>query len=181
MTCIVGIAKGGTVYIGGDSAGVSGLDLIVRQDRKVFINGDFVMGFTTSFRMGQLIQYAFKPPKRHPDTPVMAFMVTEFVNALRECLKAGGYATQKDGAEQAGCFLVGYCGRLFTIEGDYQVAESASGYHAVGCGEAFALGVLYATSAVSDQHARLALALEAAQAYSAGVRAPFHFVEGGAA
>lgn len=83
MTCIAGIAQDGKVYICGDSAGSAGHDLAVRADRKVFVNGEFVMGFTTSFRMGQLIQYAFTPPKRHPDKDVMAYMVTEFVDALR--------------------------------------------------------------------------------------------------
>jgi hypothetical protein len=51
MTCIVGLVDGGRVWLGGDSAGVSGWDLTVRADRKVFRNGPYVMGFTTSFRM----------------------------------------------------------------------------------------------------------------------------------
>ncbi|WP_245320978.1 hypothetical protein [Bradyrhizobium sp. NAS96.2] len=53
MTCIVGLVDKGQVFIGGDSAGVNAerLALVVRNDRKVFRNGDFVMGFTSSFRM----------------------------------------------------------------------------------------------------------------------------------
>ena len=39
MTAIVGLVDGSTVYIGGDSAGVSGLSLIVRADAKVFTLG----------------------------------------------------------------------------------------------------------------------------------------------
>ena len=50
MTCIVGVAHKGAVYIGGDSAAVAGWALTCRADHKVFKNGDFVMGFTTSFR-----------------------------------------------------------------------------------------------------------------------------------
>lgn len=182
MTCIVGIRDMGRVHLGADSAGVSGLDLAVRDDRKVFTNGDFVMGFTSSFRMGQLLQYAFKPPKRHPSTDVMAFMVTDFVDALRACLKAGGFASRKDEAEIAGTFLVGYAGRLFNIEGDYQVGESACGYHAVGCGDAIALGALhalYAKQPAMDPVERITTALHAAYAHSAGVRGPFHTVQGG--
>ena len=36
MTCIAAIAEKGKVYIGGDSAGVAGLDLTIRADEKVF-------------------------------------------------------------------------------------------------------------------------------------------------
>lgn len=51
MTCIVGLEHNGRVYIGADSAGVSGWDLTVRADKKVFRNGSFLFGFTDSFRM----------------------------------------------------------------------------------------------------------------------------------
>jgi hypothetical protein len=174
MTCIAGIAQGGKVYIGGDSAGVAGTSqLDVRADRKVFLSGDFVMGFTTSFRMGQLIQYAFTPPKRHPDKDVMAYMVTEFVDGLRACLKNGGFASRNSETEAGGTFLVGYCGRLFNIQDDYQVGESAIGYHAVGCGDAYAKGVLFATPDQLPED-RIRLALHAAEAHAGGVRGPFH-------
>jgi hypothetical protein len=36
MTAIVGLVQAGSVYIGGDSAGVSGMSLTVRADAKVF-------------------------------------------------------------------------------------------------------------------------------------------------
>ena len=39
MTCIVGIADGAKVWIGGDSAGVAGWSLTVRADEKVFAVG----------------------------------------------------------------------------------------------------------------------------------------------
>jgi len=176
MTCIVGIAEGGKVYIGGDSAGVGGYSLTVRADKKVFVNGDFVMGFTTSFRMGQLLHHAFTPPKRHPDTDIDKFMVTDFINAVRDCLKSGGYAGRQNETESGGTFLVGYSGRLFRIDGDYQVGEAVDGFDAVGCGDDIARGALFANPAGKPQD-RLRVALEAAERFSAGVRAPFHFEE----
>lgn len=181
MTCIVGLVENDTVYIGGDSAGVSGYFLNVRADRKVFRNGDFVMGFTSSFRMGQLLQHTFTPPKRHPDTPVDKYMVTSFIDAVRDCLKTGGYASRQNEVETGGIFLAGYAGRLFRIDCDYQVGEAVDGFDAVGCGEEIALGSLCTSVGMKPQK-RLQLALEAAERYSAGVRAPFHFekLEGGA-
>lgn len=175
MTCIAGVVHDGKVYLGGDSAGVGGFDLMIRKDRKVFVIGEFAIGCTTSFRMIQILQYNFNPPKRHPEKDVMAYMVTEFVEALRTAFKNGGFATKNNDAEFGGVFLVGYQGRLFRIESDYQVGESACGYDACGCGDSYAKGVLFATPNDAPRD-RIELALRAAETHSAGVRGPF-FVE----
>src|SRR5690606_30406671 len=142
----------------------------------VFKNGPFIMGFTSSFRMGQLLQYSFNPPKRHPDTDIDKFMVVNFIDAVRSCFKAGGYAEKNNEVETGGTFLVGYEGRLFKIESDYQVGETITNYDACGCGEDAALGSLGSTEGKKPLD-RLQIALEMAERYSAGVRAPFHFVE----
>lgn len=65
MTCIVGLVDKGSIYMGGDSAGVAGLSVTTRADEKVFLNGPFIMGFTTSFRMGQILRYKFVPPDQN--------------------------------------------------------------------------------------------------------------------
>lgn len=178
MTCIVAIAEGGTVYMGGDSAGVSHLSLEIRKNPKVFKNKDFVIGYTTSFRMGQLLQYAFTPPKRHPDEDLFEYMVTSFVDGVRETLKKGGFASKEDEVERGGNFIVGIEGRIFQIESDYQVSEIRDNFASCGCGYEIALGALYATEG-EDQRPkdRLRVALEAAEHFSAGVRGPFSFIE----
>jgi hypothetical protein len=175
MTCIAGIAHQGHVYIGADSAGVSGWDLCVRADRKIFRNGAYLFGCTTSFRMIQLLQYRLQVTGDIAADQVMAHMCTTFVDALRECFKAGGFAKKDGEAEKGGDFLVGFSGRLFRICDDYQVAESSAGYDAVGCGENIARGALYATRDDEDQYGRIELALRAAESHSAGVRGPFHY------
>ena len=182
MTCIVGITKNGRVFIGADSAGVSGLDLRIRRDEKVFKNGEFVFGCTTSFRMIQLLRYKLTVPKRYPNDDVMTFMATTFIDAVRSCLKDGGFAEKKNEAEIGGTFLVGHAGRLFKIESDYQVAEGTDGFDACGCGESYALAHLYATQQ-SDLDIPISLnkALECAAHFSAGVVGPFVFEDGGAA
>jgi hypothetical protein len=176
VTCIVGLVDNGTVYIGGDSAGVGGYDLSVRADEKVFHNGSFLMGFTSSFRMGQLLRYKFIPPE-HPfeaggvmDT--YKYMVTVFVDAVRECLKAGGFASKEHEEETGGRFLVGYKGRLFMIDIDYQVGETVAGYDSVGCGAEVALGALYASDKFPSEE-RVTMALSASAQHNAGVRGPF--------
>jgi len=172
MTCIIGLVDKNIVYMGGDSAGVAGYTLTVRADQKVFKAGEFLMGFTSSFRMGQLLRYSLKPPKYHPDIDLFEYMVVDFVNSLRECLKSGGYAKKDKEEETAGTFLIGFHGRLFKIGSDYQVGESELPFDACGCGEEIAVGSMFSTSEMEPED-RIRLALSAAEQFSAGVRGPF--------
>jgi ATP-dependent protease HslVU (ClpYQ) peptidase subunit len=178
MTCIVGLRDSGRVIIAGDSAGTAGHQTTIRVDRKVFSNGPYVMGFTTSFRMGQLLAYALdppKPPKR--SSHMLGFMVTDFIDSVRDCLTSGGYATKEDNVETGGTFLVGVHGHLYAIDSDYQVGIPSDGYAAVGCGDDIALGALYVTrSSDLTPEERCFAALKAASHHSAGVAAPFHLV-----
>lgn len=178
MTVIAGVVHHGRVHLGGDSAGVAGYTLTTRADTKVWASGSYAFGFTSSFRMGQLLRHAFQPPAP-ADGDLHGFMVTIFIDALRTCLKDGGWARKDSEQEQAGTFLVGVTGgRLFTIDSDYQVAESADGYAAVGCGGDLALGALHATAALDlKPRARLALALAAADHHSAGVTGPYVYAK----
>jgi ATP-dependent protease HslVU (ClpYQ) peptidase subunit len=172
MTCIVGLVDKGKVYIGGDSAGVGDYNLTVRADEKVFINEDFIMGFTSSFRMGQLLRYKFKKPYHFPNVSDDEYMVTTFVDAVRDCLKQGGYARNNSGEESGGTFLVGYNGNLYAIYDDYQVAKFKDGFAAVGSGSQIALGSLYSTDGKEPEE-RIRLALEASERFNAAVRSPF--------
>lgn len=175
MTCIVAVVHEGRVVMGADSAGVDGsrLSMAVRADRKVFRNGEFVMGFTSSFRMGQLLAHALSPPKPREGADLFAYMVTDFIDAARNCLKLGGYATKQSEQEVGGEFLIGFRGRLFKIQSDYQVGEGTHGFEACGCGDLIALGSLHGSPG-ADPKERVLLALRAAEAFSAGVRGPFH-------
>ena len=172
MTAIVALVENGKIYMGGDSAGVSGLRLTVRKDEKVFINSDFIIGFTTSFRMGSLLRYSFNPPEKPRDFTDEEFMNTKFVDAIRECFKAGGFATSDAGAEVGGQFIVGYNKRLYTIDSDYQVGMPADPFCAAGCGIDLCLGSMCSTKGKPPRD-RICTALSAAERFSAGVRGPF--------
>lgn len=172
MTCIVGLVDNGNVYIGGDSAGVAGLDITIRGDEKVFNNGPFIMGFTTSFRMGQLLRYKFTPPKQNTSQDDMTYMVTDFIDAAQKCFVENGFGSKSIG----GTFLVGYNGKLYSIDSDFQVGIPTMGYDACGCGAPLALGSIYSTVGKSPEE-RIKLALEAAATFNAGVAAPFLLVK----
>lgn len=173
MTCIVGLVDKGTVYIGGDSAGVAGLSISIRVDEKVFHNGPFIIGFTTSFRMGQLLRYKFNPPVQTVHQGDMEYMVTSFIDTARSCFKDNGF-----GDKEGGTFLVGYRSKLYTINGDFQVGIPADTYDAVGSGSDLALGAMFANAKVKlTPEKRITQALEAASYFNAGVSAPYRIVK----
>lgn len=176
MTCVIGSIEKGAVYMGADSAGVGGYSLSRRKDSKVFINGEFIMGYTSSFRMGQLLRYRFSPPKQKEGQDIFEYMISDFIEAVRSCLKDGGYTKVSSNEETGGTFLVGYRGRLFTVESDFQVGELYEDYAAIGCGQDIALGSMYSTKGKPPDE-RIKTALEAAEEFSAGVRGPFNILK----
>ena len=184
MTCIAVITDGKKIVIGGDSAGTAGLSLTVHKDPKVFKREDesgieWLFGFTGSFRMGELIQYELKLPKikeKHKED-LYAFMVKKFIPALRGCLKKGGYARKQYNVEHGGTFIVGILGRIFKVDSDYQAAEPLDSFIAIGCGHDLAKGSLHTSEGIQDLGDRVAIALEAAQRFSAAVREPFIILE----
>lgn len=178
MTCIVGLAHKGKVYVGGDSAGVDlSFSLAVRADRKVFRNGEMVFGIAGSFRVGNLLQHRLVVPKRDENVDLFKYMVTDFIDAVRKTMHDGGIMLKEDNLESMeGDFLCAVGGRIFVVYGDMQVGENLEPYVCIGCGGPIAEGSMYSTAKVKTMkpEARVKLALEAAEEHSGGVRAPFH-------
>ncbi|KKM81126.1 hypothetical protein LCGC14_1332960 [marine sediment metagenome] len=178
MTCIVGfIDKRNNVYIGGDSAGVdSNYSITDREDSKVFRNGQMIMGYTSSFRMGQILRFKLKIPKHPKDISDYEYMCTLFIDAVRECLKSNGYSTINNNEELIGVFIVGYKTKLYNIHQSLQVGISRDKYIACGCGREYALGSL-ATNQIQDPIKLITKALIIAEKFSAGVRRPFNIIK----
>jgi ATP-dependent protease HslVU (ClpYQ) peptidase subunit len=183
MTCVVGLITKGkarrvdgapqkTVYIGADSAAVAGWTRRQTRLHKVFRRGPFLIGYTTSFRMGQLLEHHLEVGVRQQGQDEMAFMVTEFVESARKLLRERGFAKVESNNESGGQFLVGYRGRLFAIESDFQVSELADDYNAIGGGAEYALGAMRALGRLNPR-ARIRRALEVAAHFNMGVCAPF--------
>lgn len=178
MTSIVGIAQDGIVYIGSDAAGSNYAQITTRRDAKVFRLGETLIGGCGSFRMLQLLRYAIELPKHPKDMPDEEWMVLGFVEACRLAFREGGLTHKESDQEYGGEFLVGYHGRLFHIEADFQVGESDDRYDACGSGEDTAKGVLYSThhNPRLTAEERIILALEAGEHHNVGVRGPFNIM-----
>lgn len=178
MTCIIGVLDGSKVYIGGDSCSSNGYEYEDCNHSKVFKVKDFVIGGTTSFRMLDLLEYSLTLPEGQPfaDADMDKFMRTTFVNAVRECLKTGGFAKVNNGVEQGGTFLIGYKDKLWRMQDDFSVISRCD-YDVVGCGTQAALGSLFTTKnenmTVTE---RITIAMEAAESVLVGVKGPFNIL-----
>lgn len=176
MTAIVGYIDKEGVYIGGDSAAISEDDLSynIIGDEKVFTKGDFIFGYSTSFRMGQLLRYKLKIPAHPKGMDNHQFMITLFVDAVKRCFEDNDYTEMM--TEEGGCFMVGYKGKIYVVLSDYQVAIPKENYTALGCGELIARGAMYA-STEKDPIKKIEIALNAAVTFSMGVKPPFSYVK----
>lgn len=172
MTCIIGLVDKGKVYMGTDSMSAAGWDVRVTKLPKVFKRDDFLIGYTTSFRMGQLLQHRLVIPVCDEESR-MDYMVCSFVESVRSCLKDNGYTKIEHNTEEGGQFLVGYGDRLFVIDSDFQVNEYAEGYDAIGCGSSYALGAMRALDDLRPKR-RILDSLEIAAHFSSGVQQPFY-------
>jgi ATP-dependent protease HslVU (ClpYQ) peptidase subunit len=161
------------VYIGVDSASVQGWVRRTTNLRKVFRRGPFLMGYTTSFRMGQLLEHHLEVPKQADDESDMSFMVTKFVECARGLMKDKGFSKIESNAETGGQFLVGYRGRLYSVQNDFQVGEMTEGMDAIGSGSDFALGAMKALENLPSKR-RINKALQIAAHFNMGVCSPFH-------
>jgi ATP-dependent protease HslVU (ClpYQ) peptidase subunit len=182
LTCIVGLVEGGVAYMGGDTLASDpvGSHVVCRADEKVFkVNeGEFLMGFCGSYRVGQLLRYAFLPPRPEVDQDDMAYMLVDFVDAWRAVQKEKGALKKADEEEShPASVLVAYAGNLYAIEEDFDVGRPQENYYAIGAGSQFAFGSLHSTKGlIKDPKQRITMALDAASAYNASVRGPYTIV-----
>ena len=184
MTCIVAIAQNGVVYMASDHAASDDKTgwILSRKEPKVFKAGQYGIAFTDSFRMGQILQYSWVPPKYTPtktNSGLDKFMRTKFIDSVKAAFKDNGYGTIGQNSEEdtGGIFIVGVCGRIFTIDEDFHVGENIVNYMAEGSGGHVALGALYATKNQKNPRVRLKTALEAATEFNMSVAAPYTYIQ----
>ena len=141
MTCIIGIATNKGVWIGGDSLSSDGYSKNETRLNKIFTNGELLIGYTSSFRMGQLLEFC-EFPNIPGETSIYKYMVTQFIPSVRDIFKSAGYTKIENNTETGGVFLVGIRKKLFCICSDFQVQEHNDNFYAIGAGQDYALGAL---------------------------------------
>lgn len=177
MTCIVALVHNNRVYMGGDSAASDSVGITERVEPKVWKQGQFIIGFCNSFRMGDILKYQFRAPA-HPDRiSTDRYMRTAFVDEVMICFKENNFLWSENGSWGGGNFIVGYRGRIFNIGDDFHVGESREGFDSIGSGYQIALGSLYTST--GKPQTRIRLALTAAEKFAMGVRGPFKILSVG--
>ena len=171
MTCIAAIAEGGKVYMGADSATMQGWDLRPSGWGKILKTDHYIIGSCGDAKIQSLLRYRVIYPE--PDSELDRFMATDFLDALRTAFKDAGYMKIENSVEgMGGSLVVGCRGRLYEVSSDLCVLPTADGLSAVGCGGQTALAVMWVLKERPPEE-RIKQALEAAEYFSAGVRAPF--------
>lgn len=178
MTCIVGIEKEGCIVLGGDRAASTPMSVIESGRSKVFTKGPFVIGYSGSFRVGQVIEHLMGIPPHHPEATDLEYLVGGLIEHIRFCLKSSGVVDINNAVETSrGTMLIGYNGTLYEMDSDFQCLPKR--YAAIGSGYLPALGVLHHITSNDENYVpqyTVKAALEAGAYFNPFVRPPFDYV-----
>lgn len=173
MTCIVGVVKGGTVWLGGDRAATDGeLNRTILKEPKLVALGEVGFGICGSPKIFNALKSGAELPTQSGGDD-REFVMGQLVPAVTELFKRLDCTVDHPqyGPVFEGAMLVAYRGMLFTMQSNFQMIESDSGYASVGSGSKLALGSLSATKKENPRK-RVLAALEASTG-NAGCAPPF--------
>ena len=175
MTAVVGYTDGNRTWIGADSlATASTMSKAVSVSPKVFRSGSVIVGFSDSFRVGQILIHQFQMPQLLKATDAGTWVCRQFIPCLWDTLL--GYDLIHDNLMDSE-LLIGLRGRLFEVSPDFGVHEYDCAYTAVGSGGDLCKGVMYATEGSQlKPPQRLKMALRAAQKFNCSVGEPFSVI-----
>ena len=156
---------------------VAGTSKSVRLDVKVFRVGEYVLGFTSSFRMGQILQYQtdLVSPMPEEGKDLHRFAVTQLVPRLRAAFHSNGMMGKNEiGQDCVGQFLIGYKDQLWCVESDFQVSVPADPFYCIGSGAQFAAGAMEVLTTAPASHPEDVIkgAIAVAEKFSCGVGGP---------
>jgi ATP-dependent protease HslVU (ClpYQ) peptidase subunit len=179
MTCIVAWRNQKGVIMGADSCGGGGHRANAVKTPKVSVVGEYLIGYTSSFRMGQILHFAMTTQKHNEKNDLFWHLVNVLVPEMRSAMRQHGWLKTENNVEEGGSFLLAHGTRVFEVQSDFSVLEYEEEFIATGCGEDWAMGAMYALR--HDKRLtvkeKLTIALEAASRYSSYVRPPFRFVQ----
>lgn len=134
MTCIIAKIHENKVHMVGDKEGSNGfITTTFTKTPKVFKVDDFLLGYTTSFRMGQILQYSWEPPKKSLDDSDDYYIYKHIVDSIKKCFVDNDFGHKPEDEFQAGNFLIGWKGRLFEMQNNLSLMEHDE-FASVGCG-----------------------------------------------
>lgn len=135
MTAIVALKHKGIIYLAGDRCGSNGYSKSLSVNPKIFKKGDFYLGYTSSFYMGQILEHIWTPPVRSEGLDDNVYLYKHVIPSLKNTLvdnHYGKYFDEELKEPNLGSFVIVYKGRIFVHHSNGAVIEVE--YAGVGCG-----------------------------------------------
>lgn len=168
MTLVLAAKTKEGVFIGSDAQATAGWHHFNSQPKLIRIH-DYVVGFTVSYRTGQLIEHN---ANRFPEIKGRAD-VYKFVQSLRSLMEDDGQRKEANMGEHMN-HLVGLLlatpDEIWSIEKDYSFHEFDR--WAIGSGYMYGIGYFDALAVSTSPAKRIRLAIEAAGKVVQGVGGP---------
>lgn len=139
MTCILAyIDKNKTAHMVGDSAAtdVSQHTRLDLNSKKIFKHGNMLMGYTTSLRMGQLIENCLEIPERTEGLTDYQYLIKQLIPVLYKLYTDEGYMLSNE--KKGGTFIIAWNGMLYVIDDNFAVLQVTNCFVSVGSGASYA-------------------------------------------
>lgn len=166
MTCIIAHTNGTSSFIAGDKLGSNGFTKSIQTEPKVFekefirINDDagltrtkevMAIGYTTSFRMGQLLTYNLNLPQQDSHETFPQYLVLKVIPIIRQMFKDewGSRDTSQDVG--GGQFIILHNHTIYEVQEDFAVLQPKTQITAVGSGTYHAIASMSAYLEVQQE------------------------------
>lgn len=156
MTCIVAFKTlEGNSVIAGDFMASNGHHFRKVATSKVFLKSQkCAIGYTSSFRMGQILEHYWSLPSRVEGQDLDSYINVDIIESLRATFTAYGYGIKNSNGttieDIGGTFILLYEDRIYEIQGNYSALDYDSEVIAVGSGMDAALGSLFSLLPVTN-------------------------------
>jgi ATP-dependent protease HslVU (ClpYQ) peptidase subunit len=150
MTIVVAYkAPSGEIWLAADSRVSGGNDALSCRTPKICSFDGFSVGYTGSCRFGQVLLYAFRPPKHPKNIDTDEYMFTLWGESLKEYLEQYGVMATTESVDTIGGngdAIIVYRDQLYVLQDDFSFLKPEEHFVAGGSGTSYALGVMSALS-----------------------------------
>lgn len=179
MTCIAGVVHKGQVWLASDGQATWGWSKFDVGSKVVQVD-DLAIAITGYSAVSVAIQNRMQLPEVPEDESKHdRWLCVQVPDAIRRCLKEAGILANEDGRIDAGCSaIIGWRGRLCTMDSLLACSPEVRPYTALGSGGDVALGSLFSTEGKTPK-SRLETAINAANMWAVGCGCDVHVVKVG--
>lgn len=165
MTCIIAHTNGTSSFIAGDKLGSNGFTKSVQAEPKVF-EKEFIkhnedgltrtkevmaLGYTTSFRMGQLLNYNLNLPEQVAGETFAQYLVLKVIPIIRQMFKEEWGSRDASQDVGGGQFIILHNHTIYEVQEDFSVLQPKTQITAVGSGTYHAIAAMAAYLEVQDE------------------------------